>query len=290
MKLQERVSLFQQRLQQVIEHSGLNRSGFATSIRVDRSTLSQLLAADNVRLPRADTVAAIAEVHQVSIDWLLGLTQEGSLGADMMPEAFQVDDYANSIFEKNLEWHREARGYKVRYVPTTLPDLLKTEAVAEYEFNRYGSGKVDQSVRDNQLLLLQQRHPGSELETCMSLQQLETFAAGQGIWQGLAAGDRRAQLERMIELNDELYPGFRWYLFDGKQTYSASFTIFGPMRATLFLGHLYVIVNSIQQIRKLTERFDDLIRIATVHPHEIPDFLQQLLQRCNEPMKQQISP
>ena len=87
---------------------------------------------------------------------------------------------ATSIFEKNLEWHRDARGYKIRYVPTTLPDLLKTEAVAEYEFNRYGSGKIDQSVRDNQLLLLQQRHPGSELETCMPLPSPREFRHGRG--------------------------------------------------------------------------------------------------------------
>lgn len=280
MRLQERVSLFQDRLQQVIAHSGLNRSAFAASIKVDRSTLSQLLSADNVRLPRADTVASIAEVHQVSIDWLLGLTQEGSMVANIMPEAFQVDDYSSTIFDKTLEWHREACGYKIRYVPTTLPDLLKTEDVAEYEFNRYGAGKVDQSVRDNQLLLLQQRHPGSELETCMSVQHLESFAMGQGIWNGLPIDARRQQLQRMVELNEELYPGFRWFLYDGKQSYSASFTIFGPMRATLFIGHLYVIINSIDQIRKLTARFDDLIRIATVHPHEIQQFLQGLLERC----------
>jgi len=279
-KLQERVNLFQQRLQQVITQSGMNRSSFATSISVDRSTLSQLLSPENVRLPRADTVASIAEKHQISIDWLLGLTQQGSLGANIMPEAFTVDDYSNSIFDKHVEWHREATGYKVRYVPTTLPDLLKTEAVAEYEFNRYGSGKVDQSVRDNQLLLLQQRHPGSELETCMSIQSLRSFALGQGIWQGLASAERREQLQHMIELTDELYPGFRWYLYDGKETYSSSFTIFGPLRASLFLGHLYVVVNSIEHIRKLTERFDDLIRMAIVHPHEIHKTLEGLIDEC----------
>ena len=282
MKLQERVLIFQQRLQQVIAFSGLNRSAFSTSIKVDRSTLSQLLSVDNVRLPRADTIASIAEVYGVSIDWLLGLTQNGTMGADILPEAFQVDDYTSTIFDKLLEWHSEASGYKIRYVPTTLPDLLKTEAVAEYEFNRYGTGKVDQSVRDNHLLLLQQRHPGSELETCMSLQHLTGFAAGQGIWQGLPLRDRREQLQRMIELSKELYPGFRWFLYDSKQTYSSSFTIYGPMRATLFLGHLYVIVNSVDQIRKLIDRFDDLIRIASVHPHEIQVFLQGLLKQCRE--------
>ena len=280
MKLQERVTLFQERLGRVIEHSGLNRSSFATSIRVDRSTLSQLLSTQNVRLPRADTVLSIAEVYQVSIDWLLGITQEGGMGAKIVHEALEVDDSTSSIFEKNLEWHREARGYKIRYVPTTLPDLLKTEAVAEYEFGRYGSGKIDQSVRDNQLLLLQQRHPGSELETCMPLHHLESFAMGEGIWRDLPLADRREQLRRMIELNEELYPGFRWFLYDGKQTYSISLTIFGPMRVSLFLGKLYIIVNNIDHIRKITDRFDDLIRKAVIHPHEIGDFLQGLLQKC----------
>jgi transcriptional regulator with XRE-family HTH domain len=280
MKLQERVTLFQERLQRVIQHSGLNRSSFATSIRVDRSTLSQLLSTENVRLPRADTLLSIAEVYQVSTDWLLGITQEGDMGANIVHETLEVDDSGTSIFEKNLEWHREARGYKIRYVPTTLPDLLKTEAVAEYEFNRYGSGKIDQSVRDNQLLLLQQRHPGSELETCMPLHHLESFALGEGIWRNLPLAARRQQLQRMIELNAELYPGFRWFLYDGKQTYSISMTIFGPMRVSLFLGKLYIIVNNIDHIRKITDRFDDLIRLAVVHPHEIGDFLQGLLQKC----------
>lgn len=280
MKLQERVGLFQQRLQRVIEHSGLNRSSFATSIRVDRSTLSQLLSAENLRLPRADTVLAIAEVYQVSIDWLLGLTQDGEMSAKIVLEELEVDDSAATINDKNLEWHSEARGYKVRYVPTTLPDLLKTEAVAEYEFNRYGAGKIDQSVRDNQLLLLQQRHPGSELETCMPIQQLEAFAFGEGIWRDLAPADRREQLQRMIDLNEELYPGFRWFLYDGKQTYSISMTIFGPLRVSLFLGNLYVIVSNIDHIRKITDRFDDLIRLAVIHPHEIRNFLQQLLRKC----------
>ena len=280
MKLQERVNLFQDRLQMVIAHSGLNRSSFSTSIKVDRSTLSQLLSSENLRLPRADTVLSIAEVYQVSIDWLLGLTQEGGMGANFVHEALEVDDSSTSIYEKNLEWHREARGYKIRYVPTTLPDLLKTEAVAEYEFNRYGSGKIDQSVRDNQLLLLQQRHPGSELETCMPVQQLESFALGEGIWRDLAVVDRRQQLQRMIDLNDELYPGFRWFLYDGRQTYSISLTIFGPLRVSLFLGNLYVIVHNIDHIRKITDRFDDLIRMAIVHPHEIRKFLQDLLKKC----------
>ena len=95
----------------------------------------------------------------------------------------------------------------------------------------------------------------------------------------LPLADRRAQLQRMIHLNAELYPGFRWYLYDGKQTYSISLTIFGPLRVSLFLGKLYIIVNNIDQIRDITDRFEDLIRHAVVHPHEIRDYLQGLLQK-----------
>ncbi len=278
MKLQERVPLFKERLDQVIVRSGLNRAGFAKSVGIDRSTLSQLLAPENIRLPRADTIVSIAEQYQISIDWLLGLSQEGSLGANIVPSPLELEDFKGaSIRDKFLEWHRESSGYKVRYVPTTLPDLLKTEAVAGYEFNRYGFGKVDQSVRDNQVLLLQQRHPGSEMEVCQSIQVLRGFALAEGVWAGLPVRDRIAQLRQMIELTDELYPGFRWFLYDGKETYSTSFTIYGPLRAVLFIGQLYIVINSIDHIRTLIGRFDHLIRKAIVQPHEIHNTLESLV-------------
>lgn len=277
MKLQERVSLFQMRLQTVISKSELNHSQFAKSVGIDRSTLSQLLSQENLRLPRADTIAAIAEQYQVSIDWLLGLSQEGSLGADIVPGPLELKDFENSIHETFLEWQRQSRGYKMRYVPTTLPDLLKTEAVAGYKYARYGLGKVDQSVRGNQLQLLQQRHPGSEMEVCQSMQMLRGFAIGEGMWADLSVGDRVDQLRYIIELNKELYPGFRWFLYDNRETYSAPFTVYGPLKAVLFVGQLYVLINSIDHIRKLTERFDQLICMAVVQPHEIQNEIERLI-------------
>ncbi len=52
------------------------------------------------------------------------------------------------------------------------------------------------------------------------------------------------------------------------------------MRASLFLGQLYIVINSIEHIRKLIERFDDLIRMAIVHPHEIQKTLASLIDDC----------
>jgi hypothetical protein len=38
------------------------------------------------------------------------------------------------IDEAIFGWHREAAGYKIRHVPATLPDMLKTRAMVEWEY------------------------------------------------------------------------------------------------------------------------------------------------------------
>ena len=130
MHRRETVEIFRNRLVEVIEESGMSRSEFARRIGTDRSTLSQLLAAEGNRLPRAETIAAIATVAQVSVDWLLGLSAQGQLGTDVLNEAVAIEPGAASPADERLQrWHAEAAGYKIRYVPTTLPDLLKTEEV-----------------------------------------------------------------------------------------------------------------------------------------------------------------
>ncbi|MEE8506481.1 MAG: helix-turn-helix transcriptional regulator, partial [Kiloniellales bacterium] len=63
------VEAFRERLSEVIERSGLSRMAFSARVGLDRSTLSQLLSPGNERLPRAETIAAIAAREQVSVDW-----------------------------------------------------------------------------------------------------------------------------------------------------------------------------------------------------------------------------
>ncbi|MFX9877854.1 hypothetical protein ABTP36_19475, partial [Acinetobacter baumannii] len=88
---------------------------------------SQLLSEANDRLPRADSLVAIAEQSKVSLDWLLGLTQRDQLGADIVAEAMTVEhDAPSPIDERLMRWHVEAEGYKIRTVPSNFPDLLKT--------------------------------------------------------------------------------------------------------------------------------------------------------------------
>lgn len=270
---------FRQRLIQVIETSGQSRSAFATGVGMDRSTLSQLLSPSNDRLPRVESLAAIASTHSVSIDWLLGLSQAGQLGPDIMDEQqpASIEGVTGpSADEKLMGWLREASGYKVRYVPSTLPDLLKSEAVFRYELGHFVSGNLDQAMEAAHQRLALQRQPENEMEACSSVQSVAGFVRGEGLWRQIKTETRRAQIDQMIDLVEELYPSFRWFLFDGLQRYSVPITIFGPLRASIYLGQMYLVITATEQIRILTQHFDGLIRGAVIQPPDVPRYLRQL--------------
>lgn len=278
MDRRETVRIFRERLGEVIVRSGLRRSAFAARIGIDRSTLAQILSPMNDRLPRAETLAAIAADQQVSVDWLLGLSQGGPLGASIISQPLEIAPGAHSPADERLtRWHAEVAGYKVRYVPATLPDLLKTPELIRYEYRNYSGPVPESRIEAATARLATQRRPESDMEVCSPLQGLESFARGEGIWREFEVGARRRQLVWMIDLIDELYPTFRWFLYDGVQRYCIPLTIFGPKRAAIYVGHMYLVFNSTEHIRVLTANFDDLIRAAVVQPREITGLLRRLL-------------
>jgi len=277
MRRYEMVGVFRERLNMVIQQSGRSRSAFAAEVGIDRSTLSQLLSDANDRLPRAETIAAIANKAQVSADWLLGLSQEGQLGTDVLAPALEVEAGSASPGDARLlRWQAEALGYKIRYVPTTLPDLLRTEEVIRYEYGEYGTHVPKGRIEQTEAQLAYSRRPETDMEVCSSFQSLEVFAGGEGVWRNLSAKTRRAQIDWMVVLLDELYPTFRWFLYDGLKRYSAPLTIFGPKRVAIYLGNMYFVFNSTEHIRVLTRHFDELIRVAVVQPSDVIDFLKKL--------------
>lgn len=258
-----------------MEQAEINRSQVAHRSGIDRSTLSQLLSSDNERLPRADTVAAIATTLNVSLDWLLGLSHENKLGAEILDDSLQIRLRPHTMADEDLSrWHEEAAGYKIRYVPTSLPDLAKTDEVLHYEFRDVIAKTADQAIAASQSKLAYSRLPETDMEICTSQQSIEVFARGEGLWRGLDSSVRAEQLERMIQLFEELYPRLRLFLFDGLTQYSVPYTVFGPLRAAIYVGQMYFVFNTTQHIRVLTRHFDDLIRAAVVQSNEIPDFLR----------------
>ncbi len=277
MNRRETVQVFRERLGQVIERSGLNRSAFAARTGLDRSTLSQLLSATNDRLPRAETIAAIAMKQSVSVDWLLGLSQEDQLGTNIVTESLEIAAGGGAPEDERLvRWHAEAVGYKIRYVPTTLPDMLKTEGTIAFEFSSQGGTIRDTQIDQAVKRLAYTRRPETDIEACASVQSVEAFVRGEGIWRSIPEETRAAQLDHMIALVGELYPTFRWFLFDGLQRFTVPYTVFGPTRAIIYVGGMYFVFNSTEHIRVLIRHFDELIRAAVIQPPDVAQWLAKL--------------
>lgn len=267
---------FRTRLGDAMTQAKLNRAQLADRAGVDRSTLSQLMSEDDTRLPRADTLAALAGPLQISVDWLLGLSGEPRGGAAILEESLQIATRPSEADENLAKWYEEASGYKIRYVPTTLPDLVKTKEVIHYQFNAEVRKTPDQALAASQETLAYSRLPETDVEVCMPRQGLESFAHGHGIWSELSPQTRIDQIEHMRDIIKELYPTFRLYLYDGLTHYSAAYTIFGPLRVALFVGQIYFVFNTTQHVRVLTRHFDELIRAAVIQAHESSDYLETL--------------
>ena len=277
MQRRDLLQVFRDRLGEAMSRSALTQSALARRVGIDRSTLAQFLSPNNKRLPRADTLSALAAGQQVSVDWLLGLTEEGPLSAALLPRPIEFEAGGHAPADARLgRWFAEAVGYKVRYVPTTLPDLLKIDEVIRYEYRDQVPAVPRSQIAAASARLETQRLPESDLEVCSPRQGVESFARGEGVWRDLEAPSRRRQLLHMAELVGELYPTFRWFLYDGLLRYAAPMTIFGPKRAALYIGDMYLVLNGTEHVRALAARFDDLIRSAEVQPSDVVIWLRRL--------------
>ena len=274
---QARAETFRQRLTEAMTRAGLNKSTLAAEIRVDRSTISQLLAPGHTRLPNAQVVAEAARALKVSADWLLGLSQRPEQANDLLDIVVNMPEAARSSEDEQLvAWHREAAGYKIRHVPATLPDFLKTPELLRWEYQTQIGKTPDQAIgaMQDHLSWMCQQH--SDYEIAMPLYELQTFASGTGYYSGLPADIRAAQIEKFIDMHDALYPSLRIFQFDAHQVFSAPMTVFGPLMSALYLGRHYIIFRDSTRVQAMTNHFDWLVRAATIDARDFGDHLRSL--------------
>lgn len=272
-----RASIFRDRLGQSMGQAGLNRSSLARATGVDRSTLSQLLAAGETRLPNAQLVADCAATLGVSSDWLLGLTDLPERPGDIVAGSMRVSSAERaSVDEQMLEWHREVMGHKIRHVPATLPDMLKTEAVLTWEYESFLGKTPDQAIGATMDRLQWLREGSSDYEIAVPLHEVEAFARGEGYYAGLPSDVRQAQLEVLARSCRDLYPSLRLFLFDARRLFSAPITVFGPLLAVIYVGQFYLAFRSQDRVRSMIQHFDGLVRECTVEAKDVATWVQRL--------------
>ena len=236
-----------------------------------------MLSGDEVRLPNAHLAAECASAVGVSADWLLGLTNSTLAPGEILRESLEVaqasPDGADALIER---WLQESVGAKIRNVPTTLPEFMKTEAVMELEYACYAGKTPQQAIASKTARLDLNRVTGTDHELALPQQRLENFAKRCGIWSALSAEQVHTQLCRMADLSEELYPSTRLHLYDLTRRFSAPVTVFGQRRAVIYIGSAYFVFNTREHVESLTRHFDQLVRDASVLSHETAVWLRRL--------------
>ena len=278
-KLDKRVraAQFRLRLARAMEDRQISQSALARSIGVDRSTVSQLLADDGARLPNAHVIGGCAAALGVSADWLLSLSDRPESAAELLAGSLSMTEAPRALVDERIfQWHQEAAGYKIRYVPATLPDMLKTRAVLEWEYAPHLGRTADQAIGASEDRLTWMRSAQSDYEIAMPLFEIRSFALGEGYYKGLPLEVRLEQIDHLLALCEQLYPRLRIYLFDAKRLYSAPVTIFGPLLCVFYAGSHYMAFRDRDRIEVFTRHFDTLIREADMTARHFPQHLREL--------------
>ena len=272
-----RADLFRTRLSEAIRDRQLSQSALARAIGVDRSTISQLLAGAGARLPNAQVVGECATTLGVSADWLLGLTDRPETAADILANSLSLTEAPRALVDEQIfQWHKEAAGYKIRHVPTSLPDMLKTRALLEWEYTPHLGRSTEQVIGASEDRLTWMRSAPSDYEIALPLHELESFARGDGYYRDLSPDIRAQQIAYLREVAAQLYPRLRLYLYDARRVYSAPVTVFGPLLAVLYIGRNYMAFRDTERVQAITGHFDHLVREARVTARELPEFLRTI--------------
>lgn len=272
-----RAPLFRERLARAMAEQDMTQSALARAVGVDRSTISQLLSDDGARLPNAQVVAECAAVLAVSADWLLGLTERPERLAELLATSLTMTEAPRALIDETIfGWHQEAAGYKIRHVPATLPDMMKTRAMLRWEYETQLGRSTDQAIGASEDRLRWMRAAQSDYEIALPWHELKAFADAQGYYTGLPADVRRDQMDQMLDLCEQLYPTLRVYVFDARRVFSAPVTVFGPLLAALYLGRHYLAFRDSERVTSFSGHFDWLVREADTGARDVPALLRSL--------------
>jgi transcriptional regulator with XRE-family HTH domain len=278
MDKRDRAEVFRKRLADAMALKGVTKSGLSRKTHVDRSTIGQLLKYDHPRLPNAQLAADVADALGVSTDWLLGLTNRPETPGDIVAAALSLSPAERtSADEQLLEWHHEAAGYKVRHVPATLPDILKTERMLRWEYANVPERRTDEAFAAMQDQLAWLASGVSDYEIALPVHEIEACADGTAYYKGVDQQTRHEQLNFIADRCEAMFPRLRIFLFDAHRVYSSPVTVFGPYLAVVYVGQCYLAFREAERVKSLTQHFDWLVREATVDARHVGAYIRSLM-------------
>jgi len=209
---------------------------------------------------------------------LLGLTDRPERPGDIVAAAMALSPAERSAADAQLlDWHKEAAGYKVRHVPATLPDILKSEAVVNWEYARHGKQGMVQAIEATARQLDWLKSGISDYEIALPVHELQACAEGTAYYSGLDEKRRHEQLRMIADFGRDMFPRLRVFLFDAHNVFSAPITVFGPRLAVVYVGQFYLAFREAGRVTSLIHHFDWLVREAVVDARHVPEYIDDLL-------------
>lgn len=278
MDKRRRATLFRERLKEAMSLKSVTKSWLSRAAKVDRSTIGQLLKDDHPRLPNAQLAADAATALGVSTDWLLGLTNRPETPGDIVAAALSLSPAERTSADAQiLEWHHEAAGYKVRHVPATLPDILKTKRMLEWEYASVRERQLPAAYTSMQDQLEWLVSGVSDYEIALPVHEIEACAAGTSYYKDVSQDIRYEQLNFIADQCDQMFPRLRMFLFDAHRVFSSPVTVFGPNLAVVYVGQCYLAFREIERVNSLSSHFDWLVREAVVDARNVPAHIRGLM-------------
>lgn len=256
--------------------SGVTKAGLARATGINRSTVTQMLSDREDRMPGGQVVAGVAATLGVTTDWLLGLSDSSERVGALLDVTISDAHRGLGADDQLYAWHEEAAGYKIRHVPATMPDVLKTDALMRWEYAAHSVNTPDRAIAAAHARLEWLRSTTSDYEIAIPIHELKSLCFATGYYETLTLEVRLEQLEWLGEVYAQLFPSLRLFLFDARHVFSAPLTVFGPQMAALYVGRHYVTFRDRERVRAMSQQFDWLVREAQVTDRDFGDYVATL--------------
>lgn len=165
----------------------------------------------------------------------------------------------------------------MRHVPATLPDILKTKRMLNWEYAAVRERRLPEAYSAMQDQLEWLSSGVSDYEIALPIHEIEACAAGTSYYKDAGKDVREEQLHFIADQCEQMFPRLRIFLFDAHRVFSSPVTVFGPNLAVVYVGQCYLAFREIERVKSLSSHFDWLVREAVVDARNVPSYIRSLV-------------
>jgi transcriptional regulator with XRE-family HTH domain len=257
---------FSERLRAQFRKKGVSISRLAEDSGISRSVLSGYLS-DDTALPNAVNLVRLARALDCEPGVFLPSLASGSEGG-MITDVTQLSHamVPDDRMREMLDAISSAQGEFIYYVPSTIPEPIKTDAVFEFEYAATDNGNLRSYIEAMRSMLTMPLNGGLLIDEVLLLDLAHT----RGIYRGLAPSAAEEQLHNLLTFSGERFPQWQIKVIRRLEARINPCFVVGE---SLLLQEFFAYIIHIQNRKVITGvqgRLNEVFRQGTdfIHWHE----------------------